>query len=290
MTAATGLPGRPHDPRIRPHVGFAGSLSFTFFWAARAVMPPGWVRKAEKLDHSALWLVTKGTVRVPAPGGPADCGPGTLIVFPPGSSPEALNPGTEPAGRYALSFQMRLWGEVDFFRVYDVPRLRRMPHPEALAGPWEQLVSQLEGHDGAVTLAAEGWARVLVDRWLSELEESGELRRLAAADERLDAAVAAVEGDLRGDWTLARLAEIMHLSPVRVRQIFTRKVGAPPARYITLRRIAHARALLADTDLTSVEIAAACGFADPRHFSRVFHRLTGLRPTRYREQARLGRG
>ncbi|MBU0609264.1 MAG: helix-turn-helix transcriptional regulator, partial [Armatimonadetes bacterium] len=76
---------------------------------------------------------------------------------------------------------------------------------------------------------------------------------------------------------------------VRVRQIFGEALGVPPARYVTLRRIAHAGSLLAHTELPCVEIAARCGFADPRHFSRVFSRVTGLRPTRYREQARLRR-
>ena len=277
------------DPVALPQVGFAGSLSFTFYWAARPTVAPGWTLEPGRRDHAVLWLITAGQLHLRTPSGGVDCGPGTLVVFPPGSAPEADNRTDLPATRYVLSFQMRVWGEVDFFRLYSVPAIQEVPDPGQLVEPWEQLVSQLGAHDGAVTLGAEGWARVLVDRWLGGVEAAGELRNASRADERLSAALAAVEADLRADWTLARLAERMCLSPVRVRQLFVREVGVPPGRYVTLRRLAHARALLAETDLTSVEIAERCGFADPRHFSRVFHRVSGLRPTKYREQARCRR-
>ncbi|MEN6304231.1 MAG: AraC family transcriptional regulator [Armatimonadia bacterium] len=269
-----------------PTVGFAGSLSFTFYWAARQTVPPGWMVEPGRRDHAVLWLIVAGQLHLQTPSGGGDCGPGTLIVFPPGSSPQAENRGAVPATRYVLSFEMRVWGEVDFFRLYRTPAISKVSDLATLIEPWERLVAQLEAHDGAVTLGAEGWARVLVDAWLSALEAEGELLPAVAADERLTAVLAAVDDDLRGDWTLARLSEVMCLSPVRVRQIFTRHLGLPPARYITLRRIAHARDLLAQTDLTSVEIAERCGFPDPSHFSRVFHRLTGVRPTQYREQTR----
>ncbi len=270
-----------------PHVGFAGALSLAFYWATRMTVPPGWTLQPGRRDHAVLWLITEGTLHLRTPEGESDRGPGTLVLFPPGFSPQAENRSDRPATRYVLSFAMHVWGEVDFFRLYHVPTVHTVADLAALVAPWDELVAELRGREGVVTLGAEGWARVLVDRWLSELGAAGELRPAGAADERLTAALAAVDADLRGGWTVARLAELMHLSPVRVRQIFGEALGVPPMRYITLRRLAQARALLADTDLTSVEIAERCGFPDPRHFSRVFTRHTGLRPTRYREQMRL---
>lgn len=275
------------DSRPLPYLGFAGSLSFTFYYAARPTVPPGWILKPGRRDHAVLWLISEGTLYLHTPGGGVDLTPGTLVHFPPGSSPVAANRSHCCSTRYVLSFLMRVWGELDFFRLYQVPAIWRVGRPETLTEPWEQLLAQIAAHQGAVTLGAEGWARVLVDRWLTELQEAGELRRAPAADERLTAALAAIDADLGGEWTMARFSELMHLSPVRVRQLFTQAVGVPPLRYVTLRRIAQARHLLAHTDLSSVEIAQRCGFADPRHFSRVFFRVTGMRPTRYREQTRV---
>lgn len=281
----------PKTPRIfhpgpLPSVGFAGSLSFTFYYAARPTVPPGWELEPGRRDHAVLWLISDGTLYLHTDAGGVDCGPGTLVLFPSGSSPRAENRSEHDATRYILSFEMRIWGELDFFRLYEVPRMYRVPHPEVFIEPWEQLLAQLEAHGNALTLGAEGWARILVDRWLDELQKSEALRRAPVVDDRLTDALSALDADLGGEWSVSRLSEVMHLSPVRVRQLFLQAVSVPPARYITLRRIAHARDLLAHTDLSSVEIAERCGFPDPRHFSRVFWRITGMRPTRYREQGR----
>lgn len=270
-----------------PSVGFAGSLSFTFYWATRQTVKAGWELEPGRRDHAVLWLVTEGVLTLSTPTGAVECPAGTIAFFAPGSSPQAANRAADEATRYVLSFDMRMWGEVDFFRLHEVPLRHRVTHPDTLIEPWEQLVTQLRGREGVVTLGAEGWARVLVDRWLGELQATGKLRRSGAADERLTVALETIENHLSEDWTVGRLAEIMHLSPVRVRQLFAQAVGLPPTRYVTLRRLEHARVLLANTNFTSVEIATRCGFSDPRHFSRVFSRVIGLRPTRYRAQVRL---
>ena len=47
-------------------------------------------------------------------------------------------------------------------------------------------------------------------------------------------------------------------------------------------RVEHARKLLAEPTLSIKEVAAACGFADPYHFSKVFRKIDGLPPSEYR--------
>lgn len=269
-----------------PSAGFAGGLSFTFYWAARAVAPPGWQLVTERRPYAVLWLITEGTYSIEVEGAGRECGPGSLVLLPPRTVPRAENRSALPAVRYGLSFEMRVWGELDFFRLYRVPAFRTVRDTAELTAPWDELVAELEDPRQGVSLAAEGWARVLIHRWLSGLEAAGEWSAAEAGDERLAGVLAAIDADLTGRWTLERLAQVMCLSPARVRQLFAQHVGVPPARYVALRRMAHARVLLSGTDLTCVQIAACCGFEDPRHFSRVFHRLTALRPTAYREQAR----
>lgn len=91
-------------PDPLPQVGFAGSLSFTFYWAAQLTKPPGWTLQPGRQDHAVLWLITDGCLQLQIPAGAVDCGPGTLVFFPPGTSPQATTPTTLPASRYALSF------------------------------------------------------------------------------------------------------------------------------------------------------------------------------------------
>jgi len=175
---------------------------------------------------------------------------------------------------YTVAFDLRIWGEVDFFRLYRAPAVHRVSDFDTIAEPCRALVAELAAHGEAVTLVAEGWARILVGRWLDEIEAVGALLPAAGVDDRLSTALAAIDADLAGEWSLERLAGMMCLSTVRVRELFVRGVGLPPMRYITVHRMAHARALLQNTDLTCAEIARRCGFQDPAYFSRIFHRIS----------------
>ena len=47
-------------------------------------------------------------------------------------------------------------------------------------------------------------------------------------------------------------------------------------------RVARACQLLAERDRSLAEVAIATGFADQPHFSRVFRRLAGTTPGRFR--------
>lgn len=273
-----------------PAAGLAGQVSFTFYWAHRFPAPPGWtIPEPRQRPYATLWLIVDGELAVTAGAQQRTCGPGQLIAWPPDSDRAANNCWAGTATLYTAAFDLRLWGELDFFRLYRVPTFHQASPVEQLAQPFAALVDELAARRESVTLEAEGWARILVGRWLEALEAAGELRPRAGVDERLATVLATIEADLAGEWQLQRLADLMHLSKVRMRELFVRAVGLPPMRYVTLRRLAHARVLLHDSDLTCGQIADRCGFGDPAYFSRMFHRVMGMPPLTYREQTRFRR-
>ncbi len=53
--------------------------------------------------------------------------------------------------------------------------------------------------------------------------------------------------------------------------------------FVQAARIKHACNLLRTTDMAAKEVAYACGFSDPRYFSKCFKASTGKTPTEYRE-------
>jgi transcriptional regulator GlxA family with amidase domain len=55
--------------------------------------------------------------------------------------------------------------------------------------------------------------------------------------------------------------------------------------YLRRLRLHQAQRLLVEGDLAIGEIAPACGFADPFHFSRVCRRLTGKSPRGLRQHS-----
>lgn len=89
---------------------------------------------------------------------------------------------------------------------------------------------------------------------------------------------------LADDVTLAEVAAACDLSPNYFARAFKQSVGAPPHRWLLLQRVQRARSLLRNADRSLGEIAAACGFADQSHFTRVFTGIVGISPGAWRKQ------
>lgn len=82
------------------------------------------------------------------------------------------------------------------------------------------------------------------------------------------------------------VADRLEVTPAHLTRVFSAAVGMPPGRYLKLRRIAAARELLHQPDLTVALVASLCGFADADYFSRIFRKETGLSPGAYRSLCR----
>lgn len=82
------------------------------------------------------------------------------------------------------------------------------------------------------------------------------------------------------------IAAFAELSPNYLRTVFKNAVGKSPTDYLTDCRIRHAQQLLADTDISTKEIAAAVGYYNHRYFYSVFKAKTGRTATTYRAEQR----
>lgn len=80
---------------------------------------------------------------------------------------------------------------------------------------------------------------------------------------------------------LADLAAAAGLSRFHLLRVFRAAVGTTPHGYLTDRRVAQAKRLLAGP-LALAEVALACGFCDQAHFNRVFKGRVGVAPGQYR--------
>ena len=68
--------------------------------------------------------------------------------------------------------------------------------------------------------------------------------------------------------------------------LFRQHTGKTLHQYLTDVRLRHSQELLCHTDQSIASIAAACGFQNPDHFSRLFREKTGVNATVYRKQFR----
>ncbi|MBO0811801.1 MAG: AraC family transcriptional regulator [Microlunatus sp.] len=71
------------------------------------------------------------------------------------------------------------------------------------------------------------------------------------------------------------------VAPTYLIRTFTASYGLPPHRYLTGRRVDHARRLLLD-GMPIAEAAAASGFYDQAHLTRHLRRMINTTPARYR--------
>lgn len=85
------------------------------------------------------------------------------------------------------------------------------------------------------------------------------------------------------DLSLETLAETFGLSPSHMSRMIKRETGASFVEHLTGFRIARAKNLLADSNLTLSEIASEVGFRDMSYFIHVFKRHVGLTPNTYRK-------
>ncbi|MEA2904301.1 MAG: AraC family transcriptional regulator [Alphaproteobacteria bacterium] len=80
---------------------------------------------------------------------------------------------------------------------------------------------------------------------------------------------------------LARLAQLVRLSPYHFCRAFKQSFGIPPHRYHTSRRIEQAKTLLAEPAPSVTDIGLTVGFSQTSSFTAAFRRATGLTPTGY---------
>ena len=83
---------------------------------------------------------------------------------------------------------------------------------------------------------------------------------------------------------LADAAEVVYLHPSYLSRAFRRITGMTFLDYLSNLRVREARKLLETTNMPLQRIAEACGLGDVTHFGRVFRRVTGQTPGKYRKQ------
>lgn len=131
----------------------------------------------------------------------------------------------------------------------------------------------------SVAMETEGLLRLLLARFLV-----GALPRVACRDERVSAAVRYIGNHLGETIRLDDLASAAALSKDHFIRLFSRELGITPGQYVNRKKIEAAQLrLLLHPGESVKEIAYGLGFDNLQYFNRLFSRLTGDSPGRYRQ-------
>ena len=83
--------------------------------------------------------------------------------------------------------------------------------------------------------------------------------------------------------SLNLLADVFHLNPQYIGQLFKNEIGVNFLSYLTNIRMERAKKLLVSTDLPVSEVAQRSGYADYRVFTKAFKKTEGVTPSQYRQ-------
>lgn len=83
--------------------------------------------------------------------------------------------------------------------------------------------------------------------------------------------------------TLETIAKIVHLNPVYLGSLFKTETGMSFSDYLIKARINSAKDLLKNSNYSINEISRIVGYTDAKYFSKLFSKITGVKPTEYRK-------
>lgn len=83
--------------------------------------------------------------------------------------------------------------------------------------------------------------------------------------------------------SLEQVAEHVYLSPSYFSKIFREEMGSSFNTYMNVVRIEKSKKLLLDGNRKLVDVASMVGFEDQSYFSKVFKKLTGVAPLKFKD-------
>lgn len=134
--------------------------------------------------------------------------------------------------------------------------------------------------DHGADLARETAERLVYTSVRSEGEgqRASATKRFGVHNDRLARALSIIEGDLDEPMRTSDVAREIGLSPRQLERLFGRYLNCSPKKYRMEMRLNRARELLRQTDMSVINVALACGFTSPSHFSKCYRTRFGSTP------------
>jgi AraC family transcriptional regulator len=134
---------------------------------------------------------------------------------------------------------------------------------------------------GAAHVFANSLIGMLVDQAQHELRSKGASLRVAKK------ALDIIERNIGKPLNAALLAKMTGVSQEHLNRTFREELGRTPYHCICEAKMHRACELLKGTDQTIANVAAQLGYEPDSHFTRLFKRVIGVTPGRYRSGASM---
>lgn len=143
------------------------------------------------------------------------------------------------------------------------------------------LIARFCGREQAVRTAK---VYVLGDRSDGQLPYSAMMRPRRHGDRAIDACQSWISEHYDMPSPVTAMISQSGLAERTFKRRFRAATGYTPIEYVQTLRVEEAKHLLETTPMPADQVGAAVGYQDPSSFRRVFKRLTGISPARYRQR------
>lgn len=103
-------------------------------------------------------------------------------------------------------------------------------------------------------------------------------------DEKLQSIIEYIEHNISEEIIIEDMCELFDISSRYLRKKFHDTLGCNINHYIATMRLNRAKQLLSDRSLSIIQVAHQSGFSSSQYFSRVFRKIVGKTPSKYRIQ------
>ncbi len=232
-------------------------------------------------DQFGIGVIFQGAQKSASGRGPVEAGPGDVITVNPGEVHDGAPIGDAGRAWRMIYFDPALVADaaqdVGAARPSSFEFTQPVMHDPATAARLLQLFAALTGPADGSSFRSEELLLFLVDRLMERENAAQESKGLAA---KILKAKTSIDDEPATAVTLGDLAGLCGLSRFQLLRGFVAATGLTPHAYLTQKRMDLARRLIVrGTPLA--DAAAACGFADQSHMTRIFSRKYGVSPGAY---------
>jgi len=199
--------------------------------------------------------------------------PSRIYVIPPDTDFGSIHKGN--CRQFYLHFQIR--------RPYSLrgPKIVALPMTKQRRYFVRRIIAAQEG-DENLKSSAGLLARAFLEMLIADLMED-KILFFRQIDKRLLDTLNYLEQHLEQAIDNPALAASMHVHPQTILRLFKTELGKSPQAYLRQLRVDKACGLLQLSEASIKSIAEQTGFCDRYHFTKVFTKMTGQSPARFRE-------
>ena len=257
------------------------NTQFTFYYGGYIHLGEFWNYKDINAVFSKCYFVTDGRLKITTDTEEIIGTKDTLIIVPAGLRHDVSCPFEDKATKYWMHFRLEAEGK-SVFDLIHMPMKVTVKDPEYMGQLFEQILQYSDKQDMASYFQMQSSCYAILGYYFSEANVG-----IFASDQDKDRSMMRIatyiQEHLATPPSVADMAGMCHFNTSYFIRVFKEAFGCTPHRYIRRLQMEHAKNLLEHSDLSVSRVAGNLGFADVKHFTKLFKAYTHVSPTEYRK-------